>query len=49
VHTEIKEMLLAGSAADEDLALTMSIDRLVVGSLRRTEETADTDSPAVHA
>lgn len=49
VHTEIKEMLLAGSAADEDLALTMSIDRLVVGSLRRTEETADTDSPGVHA
>jgi enoyl-CoA hydratase/carnithine racemase len=40
VHAEIKEMLLAGRAVDEDLALTMSIDRLVVGSLRRTEETA---------
>lgn len=36
LHTEIKEMLLAGRAVDEDLALTMSIDRLVVGSLRRT-------------
>lgn len=37
VHTEIKEMLLAGRAVDEDLALDMSVDRLVVGSLRRTE------------
>jgi enoyl-CoA hydratase/carnithine racemase len=39
VHREIKDMLLAGRAVDEDLALTMSIDRLVVGSLRRTEVT----------
>jgi hypothetical protein len=30
-------MLLAGRAVDEDLALDMSVDRLVVGSLRRTE------------
>ena len=37
VHAEIKEMLLAGRGVDEDVALTMSIDRLVVGSLRRGE------------
>lgn len=45
VHAEIKEMLLAGRAADEDLALTMSVDRLVVGSLRRTEQAASPESP----
>jgi methylglutaconyl-CoA hydratase len=39
VHAEIKDMLLASRGVDEDLALTMSIDRLVVGSLRRTEGT----------
>lgn len=37
LHTEIKEMLLACRGVDEEVALTMSIDRLVVGSLRRDE------------
>jgi methylglutaconyl-CoA hydratase len=37
VHTEIKDMLRVSSALDEDHALALSIDRLVVGSLRRGE------------
>jgi methylglutaconyl-CoA hydratase len=37
VHAEIREMLLAGRSLDEDQALDLSIDRLVVGSLRRAE------------
>jgi methylglutaconyl-CoA hydratase len=35
IHTEIREMLHAGRSLDEDQALELSIDRLVVGSLRR--------------
>jgi len=35
IHTEIREMLQAGRSLDEDQALELSIDRLVVGSLRR--------------
>jgi methylglutaconyl-CoA hydratase len=35
IHTEIREMLQAGRSLDEDQALELSVDRLVVGSLRR--------------
>ncbi|NMH78151.1 enoyl-CoA hydratase/isomerase family protein [Pseudonocardia xinjiangensis] len=35
LHTEIREMLQAGRGLDEDQALELSVDRLVVGSLRR--------------
>ena len=35
VHAEIRDMLRAFGAVGEDQALDMSIDRLVVGSLRR--------------
>jgi methylglutaconyl-CoA hydratase len=35
IHTEIREMLQAGRSLDEDQALELSIDRLVVGGLRR--------------
>ncbi len=38
VHAEIKDMLRAFGAVGDDQALDMSIDRLVVGSLRRGEE-----------
>jgi enoyl-CoA hydratase/carnithine racemase len=37
VHADIKDMLRAFAAVGEDPALDMSIDRLVVGSLRRGE------------
>jgi enoyl-CoA hydratase/carnithine racemase len=37
VHAEIRDMLRAFGAVGEDQALDMSIDRLVVGSLRRGE------------
>jgi methylglutaconyl-CoA hydratase len=37
VHAEIKDMLRAFGAVGDDAALDMSIDRLVVGSLRRGE------------
>lgn len=36
VHTEIKEMLRLSRDVDEDTALDVSVDRLVVGALRRT-------------
>jgi enoyl-CoA hydratase/carnithine racemase len=38
VHAEIKDMLRAFGAVGDDQALDMSIDRLVVGSLRRGEQ-----------
>jgi hypothetical protein len=38
VHADIRDMLRAFGAVGEDQALDMSIDRLVVGSLRRGEE-----------
>jgi hypothetical protein len=37
VHADIRDMLRAFGAVGEDQALDMSIDRLVVGSLRRGE------------
>lgn len=37
VHADIRDMLRAMSPLDDDAALDMSIDRLVVGSLRRSE------------
>lgn len=37
VHAEIRDMLRAFSAVGDDAALDLSIDRLVVGSLRRGE------------
>jgi len=39
VHADIRDMLRAFSPLGEDEALDMSIDRLVVGSLRRGEAT----------
>lgn len=36
VHAEIKEMLRLSRNVDEDTALDVSVDRLVVGALRRT-------------
>ncbi len=38
VHAEIRDMLRAFSPLGDDAALDMSIDRLVVGSLRRGEQ-----------
>jgi methylglutaconyl-CoA hydratase len=38
VHADIKDMLRAFGAVGDDQALDMSIDRLVVGSLRRGEQ-----------
>lgn len=38
VHAEIRALLSAGRALTEDQALELSIDRLVVGALRRSEE-----------
>jgi len=38
VHADIRDMLRAFGAVGDDAALDMSIDRLVVGSLRRGEE-----------
>ncbi len=38
VHAEIKDMIRAFGAVGDDQALDMSIDRLVVGSLRRGEQ-----------
>ncbi|SFL49971.1 enoyl-CoA hydratase/isomerase family protein [Geodermatophilus ruber] len=38
VHAEIRDMLRAFAAVGEDQALDMSIDRLVVGSMRRGED-----------
>jgi methylglutaconyl-CoA hydratase len=40
VHAEIRDMLRAFSPLGDDAALDMSIDRLVVGSLRRGEQPA---------
>ena len=40
IHAEIREMLQAGRSLDEDQALELSVDRLVVGSLRRNEAPA---------
>jgi enoyl-CoA hydratase/carnithine racemase len=40
VHAEIKDMLRACRALDEDQALELSLDRLVVGALRRGETAA---------
>ena len=40
VHTEIKDMLRACGPLDEDQALELSVDRLVVGALRRGESAA---------
>lgn len=37
VHSDIRDMLRAMSAVGDDAALDLSIDRLVVGSLRRGE------------
>ncbi|MGY1692573.1 enoyl-CoA hydratase/isomerase family protein [Geodermatophilus sp. SYSU D01105] len=37
VHADIKDMLRAFGAVGDDAALDMSVDRLVVGSLRRGE------------
>ena len=37
VHAEIKDMLRVGRSVDEDTALAVSVDRLVVGGLRRAE------------
>lgn len=38
VHADIRDMIRAFGAVGDDQALDMSIDRLVVGSLRRGEE-----------
>jgi methylglutaconyl-CoA hydratase len=38
IHAEIRQMLRATRGLDEEQALELSIDRLVVGSLRRNEE-----------
>jgi enoyl-CoA hydratase/carnithine racemase len=40
LHAEIREMLLAGRSLDEDQALELSIDRLVVGALQRAERSS---------
>jgi methylglutaconyl-CoA hydratase len=45
LHTEIREMLQAGRSLDEDQALELSIDRLVVGSLRRLDRLNSTENP----
>lgn len=38
VHTEIRAMIRAGRSLTRDQALELSVDRLVVGSLRRGEQ-----------
>ena len=38
VHADIRDMLRAFGAVGDDQAIDMSIDRLVVGSLRRGED-----------
>jgi methylglutaconyl-CoA hydratase len=43
IHGEIKDMLRAFRPLDEDQALELSIDRLVVGALRRGETAAPTE------
>jgi methylglutaconyl-CoA hydratase len=43
IHGEIKDMLRAFRPLDEDQALEVSIDRLVVGALRRGEIAAPTE------
>jgi methylglutaconyl-CoA hydratase len=43
IHGEIKDMLRAFRPLDEDQALEVSIDRLVVGALRRGETAAPTE------
>lgn len=40
IHAEIKDMLRAAGALDENQALELSVDRLVVGALRRGESVA---------
>jgi methylglutaconyl-CoA hydratase len=40
IHAEIKDMLRACRALDENQALELSVDRLVVGALRRGESAA---------
>jgi methylglutaconyl-CoA hydratase len=40
IHAEIKDMVRACRALDEDHALELSVDRLVVGALRRGESPA---------
>jgi methylglutaconyl-CoA hydratase len=43
IHGEIKDMLRTFRSLDEDQALEQSIDRLVVGALRRGETTTPTE------
>jgi methylglutaconyl-CoA hydratase len=43
IHGEIKDMLRAFRPLDEDQALELSIDRLVVGALRRGETATPTE------
>ena len=43
IHSEIKDLLRAFRSLDEDQALEHSIDRLVVGALRRGEPVATAD------
>jgi enoyl-CoA hydratase/carnithine racemase len=44
IHAEIKEMLRACRALDEEQALELSVDRLVVGALRRVEPAAGAEN-----
>src|SRR3954452_16596343 len=43
IHGEIKDMLRAFRSLDEDQALELSVDRLVVGALRRGESVTTTE------
>jgi methylglutaconyl-CoA hydratase len=43
IHAEIRQMLRATRGLDEEQALELSIDRLVVGSLRRQEDCRTAD------
>jgi enoyl-CoA hydratase/carnithine racemase len=43
IHGEIKDMLRAFRSLDEDQALELSVDRLVVGALRRGESVTPTE------
>jgi methylglutaconyl-CoA hydratase len=43
IHSEIKSLLRAFRSLDEDQALELSVDRLVVGALRRGEHVATSD------
>jgi enoyl-CoA hydratase/carnithine racemase len=43
IHGEIKDMLRAFRSLDEDQALELSVDRLVVGALRRGESATPTE------